>query len=423
MTTPARESSPAPRDGIAELLAGRDDAGPKTFTTGTHRLCSPEATLEKLAPHLRELGITRLADITGLDRIGIPVAMACRPNSRSVAVAQGKGPTCAAARASALMEALETYQAERAYPPTVHAAWRDLDCALDPKRLPLCPASEFHEGLVRRWVAGVDLADGARRYVPFELVHTDYTLPGPEPGDCFAANTNGLASGNHVLEAAVHALAEVVERDALTLWQLRSRAAQIASIVAPDTIDDPLCVQLLGRFAEAGVRVLIWDVTSDIRIPVFHVLIMDTDAHGAAPEFGSGCHPNRAVALARALTEAAQARLTFIAGSRDDFDPAAYDAAARAARLSHCRRLFECRSTMGDFSTIPGHDARSLRDDLRWMLARLRDAGLEQAVVVDLGGPVADTSVVRVLVPGLEGPLRGANDDYVPGARARRIAR
>lgn len=60
-------------------------------------------------PHM---GITRLANVTGLDVIGIPVVMACRPLSRSLAVAQGKGLDLASAKASALMESVKGYHSQ-----------------------------------------------------------------------------------------------------------------------------------------------------------------------------------------------------------------------------------------------------------------------------------------------------------------------
>jgi len=59
------------------------------------------------------MGITRIANVTGLDHIGIPVVQVVRPNSRSLAVCQGKGLTLAAAKASAVMESIEGYHAER----------------------------------------------------------------------------------------------------------------------------------------------------------------------------------------------------------------------------------------------------------------------------------------------------------------------
>jgi ribosomal protein S12 methylthiotransferase accessory factor len=64
---------------------------PKRFVTGTHRARTPAETLADFGRHQQTMGITRLANVTGLDVIGIPVYMAVRQNSRSIAVSQGKG--------------------------------------------------------------------------------------------------------------------------------------------------------------------------------------------------------------------------------------------------------------------------------------------------------------------------------------------
>ena len=87
-------------------------AGFKAYRRGTHRTVDPAATLARLQPHLAGMGITRIANVTGLDRIGVPVVMVCRPNARSLAVSQGKGLTLDAAKASGVMEAIELYHAE-----------------------------------------------------------------------------------------------------------------------------------------------------------------------------------------------------------------------------------------------------------------------------------------------------------------------
>lgn len=85
----------------------------KGHRAGTDRTISPARTLERIAPLLSAMGITRVADVTGLDCIGIPVAFCCRPNSRALAVSQGKGLDLAAAKASAIMESVEGFHAER----------------------------------------------------------------------------------------------------------------------------------------------------------------------------------------------------------------------------------------------------------------------------------------------------------------------
>jgi ribosomal protein S12 methylthiotransferase accessory factor len=70
------------------LTAWLDQRLPKRFRSGTHRLATPDETLTRARPFAARMGITRLGNITGLDRIGIPVAIAVRPNSRSVSVSQ-----------------------------------------------------------------------------------------------------------------------------------------------------------------------------------------------------------------------------------------------------------------------------------------------------------------------------------------------
>src|SRR5712672_2570267 len=97
----------------------------KRFWQGTHRMADPSETLARVRPHAARMGITRLGNITGLDRIGIPVAVAVRPNSRSVSVSQGKGLELPQAMASALMEATEGFHAEE-IGPCRRATYREL---------------------------------------------------------------------------------------------------------------------------------------------------------------------------------------------------------------------------------------------------------------------------------------------------------
>ena len=87
---------------------GRREALPRGHASGRRS----GATLARVLPMAPRMGITRFAVLTGLDVLGIPVVAATRPNSRSIAVHQGKGVTLAAAKASAVMEAVETFHAE-----------------------------------------------------------------------------------------------------------------------------------------------------------------------------------------------------------------------------------------------------------------------------------------------------------------------
>ena len=284
-------------------------------------MVDPTQTLARVQPALRSCGITRVAVLTGLDVIGIPVVAAYRPNSRSIAVHQGKGSTLAAAKASAVMEAIETAHAEttsldlRLAAPAELAATAEL---ADPAALPRAHGRVAgHARLL--WVAGRDLFSGRPLWVPHELVSADFCVPLAPGAGLFQATTNGLASGNHPDEAIVHALTEVIERDAIALWRAASDVAQDRRALDPGSVDGPAAQAMLARFAAAGVAVQIWDITSDIGLPVFLCLCSSRAlGDGVEPEFGAGCHTDRDVALARALAEAAQARLTVISGARED---------------------------------------------------------------------------------------------------------
>ena len=224
------------------------------------------------------------------------------------------------------------------------------------------------------WIEGARSHQPAPLWVPYEVVHTDYTMPrGPAHG-CFLANTNGLASGNHILEAVSHGIHEVIERDATTLWKYTRRRSRRALDLA--TVDDEACRWVLDRFAQADIAVKVWDTTSDVGIASFNCLVLasaTSDWHDRGIRRGV---PSRAgIALLRALTEAAQARTTYIAGSRDDFRSEDYTPAERDRRLRECRTLMDADVPVRDFHDVPPRDRDSLDEDVSWALERLLAVG------------------------------------------------
>jgi YcaO-like protein with predicted kinase domain len=404
-------------------VVDRAAAERKRYRRGTDRIVPPEATLARVRPFLPVMGITRIANVTGLDRVGIPVVMVSRPNARSISVSQGKGLDLAAAKASGVMEAIETYHAETITLPVKLASFSELRYShpmIDVAGLPFCAGSRWRDDLAMLWSEGRDLLSGDPLWLPYELVSANYTLPLPPGSGCFAANTNGLASGNSLAEAVCHGMCELIERDATTLWRFRDDAARAARAVDPDTIDDPDCRGLLACFERAGVGVRIWDATSDVEAACFQCLIMGRHARDADPEFGAGCHPRREVALCRALTEAAQARTTYIVGARDDLAAELYEDEIRAGRAQEARALLEGPPPARDFRAVPSWDADTVEDDIDELLRRLQEVGIRQAAFVELTKPAFRLPVARVVIPGLEGAYHEAGD-YLAGPRARAV--
>ena len=398
----------------------------KLHLDGTHRTVEPTRTLDRVLPLLPRVGVTRVAVVTGLDVVGIPVVMVCRPNGRSLSVSQGKGVDLVAAKVSGIMEALEAWHAEHVLLPLRLATYRELRevaDVVDVEQLPRPSWSRFHPDLSILWIEGTDVIGGGRLWVPYECVHLDFRSPGPQGTGCFLANGTGLAAGNHLLEAVSHALCEAVERDAFALWDDRPTTDRAARRVDLDSVTDPGCRRLLERYERAGVGVVAWNLTTDVGLPVFSATIVDRRSHvlrRLPAATGGGCHPDRGVALSRALTEAAQSRLTLIAGTRDDCPPVLYRQVKDAGAIgSHVSALdADAGRPFEDVVHVPG---ASIDDDVARGLDRLRAAGVRQAILVDLTRPDVGVPVVRMVGPGLEG-WTDKVAPAVPGPR-RRAAR
>lgn len=424
--TQARSGAPA---GGEPLQLALERPALKQWDQGTYRAVDPRLTVERMRPLFGPLGITRIANVTGLDNVGIPVVMVVRPNAKSLAVSQGKGLTLDAAKASGVMESIELYHAEHIEGPLLFGSVEQLGYRhplVDVTRLNRLSNAAESLSSPMLWMAGWDLASGSERWVPYEVVHTDFTVEARPYRQRFCVSSNGLASGNNAVEATLHGLAEVIERDAVRLHRLSSRPEQdrrLIDLASVPTHAGAACADLLARFEAAGIDVVIWDVTSDIGIACFEVLTVPRDISGLrvlpACE-GFGCHPDRSIALSRALTEAAQSRLTFIAGSRDDNPRDVYTDETNRDRLAAWRQHLDGLPVPGrSLAAVPTWSGETANEDLRHLVDQVTAAGLPEIVVVDLSKAALGVPVVRVVVPGLE-PHRSF-ENVIPGARAQRV--
>ncbi len=364
-----------------------------------------------------------------------PVFAAIRPLGRSLSTQQGKGRTLLAARVSALMESIETWHAEHLQLPVRRAAAEQLRQrgAIAPlTRLPRAPRQAVAKRTAQRaggrgsaaakaaaakaarekaaravplssrilpWVEGFELASARPMWVPEEAVTLDCVLGGRQP--IFDISSNGLASGNCLVEAILHGLCEVIERDAEAAWRREEGQRRLVL----DSVTDPGCVELIEQFTAAGVRVVVWDLTSDVGVPVIGCAILEDPEQPAWRALGLyqgfGCHPAPEIALARALTEAAQTRLTYIAGARDDFFPFDYDRATDRELLAQIwEELASAPHQPVMFDELPALASGELGDDLEAIVARLGACGSKQVIAVELSQPGFGVPVVKVLVPG-----------------------
>lgn len=374
---------------------------PKAVRAGTHRAVAPETTWERITPRFAEAGVTRLADVTGLDEVGIPVFMAVRPAARTLSVSQGKGVTEALARVSGAMEALELWHAEQELPVVARGAARELGLSYDVLDLQLATPTLLTETVVLDWVAATDAGTGASTLVPLDYVRLSSVLERRWWPPLFKTTSNGLASGNTTYEALAHAVDELIERDCVA--GLRRQSLEQRRLLDLSTVTDPNAIGLLDLLAAAENTVEVYDATNDLAVPCYEAQIWSPRLPLVFS--GAGCHLDPAVALCRALTEAAQSRLTTISGTRDDLAERFYSLQAVAslgkpAPLASAGGGGEGLQWVG-FDRWPSAAADSFAEDLALLTDRLAQRRATRIITVDLtraGWPIA---VVKALAPGL----------------------
>jgi ribosomal protein S12 methylthiotransferase accessory factor len=391
----------------------------KYSPSGVERTVRPSVTIKRARKVLEAVGVTKVAEVTDLDRVGIPNFMTVRPHdaAHGISYYNGKGTTRADAHAGALMEAIERHAGESYAGPIVRSSTYNLrgdyPC-VDPLEIHAPLIAGYSEDLLLEWVPGFDLLNRQSVLVPLNCVVAPYR---PLAGEqLFFTSTNGLASGNTRLEALCHALCEVVERDAMAVALARSAVQPVVtSILAemgfsgeapresgvPDLSLKGLprkAAALVRKLQQAGLAIRLRNLTSNTGIPTISCTIVDPQAPPTALNAHSGCgtHPDARIALTRALTEAAQTRVTFIQGGREDLaEMAPNRGASSASEPQTAERTIA-------FDEIDSCEHSTINEDVEFMLGRLRRSGFGQAIVVDLTKAGIGIPVVRVVVPRAE---------------------
>jgi thioglycine synthase len=418
------------------------------------RVRSVHDTLYEILPLCKKIGVTRISDITFMDRLFIPNYSTILPGTEdSIWVYSGKGADKLEAKASALMEAIERYSSlPSSYPRSfIQGTYRELSKSynkvLHPGEVvePVNIADD-RKDVTMDFLPGYDLLTNEEVLVPAEIALYKYS-PKP-PGTCVFSysHTNGLASGNVLEESICHALCEVIERDASSIADLCASSIQynilekltnllekeiggysICRTPGKQFVDDSslfpdvdiseianefdLIKGIVNRFADAGITLLIKDITQkDIGIPTFVASSIEwiTHDYGYFAK-GFGTHPDARIALLRAITEVSQTRAANIQGARDDLKKIHYK---KNDEIFKRKWQFMPASTSGlanhqdnfavKFSKIKSYMEKDVLQDINHILRGLKRAGLRRAIVVDLTNPDIGIPTIRAIVPGLE---------------------
>jgi ribosomal protein S12 methylthiotransferase accessory factor len=374
----------------------------------SHRAIAPEETIKNVKSKLRVAGVTRVAEITHLDRVGIPVYSAIRPGAAegAVSIYAGKGATKPQAKASAMMESFERYSAEihnDHKDKFVFGNFKDLDGVLNEYISPdslILPNLIFDpETAELEWVKSTNLKADEEIFVPANAVYHPY-IP-EKAARLFQSNTNGLASGNKLEEAIFHGIMEVVERDAWSIFESKRRSKPEISC---ENSENQIIKNILTLFEDAGIHVKLVDLTADVEITT--VAAVSDDAVLKDPALltlGVGTHLDPEVAVIRALTEVAQSRATQIHGTREDTIRAVFMRKAGYERMKRMNSHWFGESKKSiDLNDIKNISGDSFNEDIETSKKLLRRCGFNDIIYVDLTRPEIKIPVVRVLIPGME---------------------
>ncbi len=369
------------------------------------RTVPPEETLRRIMPLLDKAGMSMPEDITSVDNLGIPVFSVDRQRTAEgkPKYYNGKGVTLEQAKASAVMEAIERYSAEQQESDGVVVGTYETASGamytVDPAELilPLNTLDVYRYKDIA-WTQGFEMFRGKNILVPACAVYYPY-FP-KDDFQLFRWHTNGIASGNTLEEAILHALFEAIERDAWSIAEYRDRTYADIHVRDRDSVPG----QLIQKFEDQGIEIHLKDLTSDLGIPTIGAAADDTRTKD--PEMltiGVGTHLNPEIAAIRALTEVAQSRTTHKHGMKINAQLQKTSRELGYQKIKEINHMWygrngtqTCLEDMEDLSTP------YVLDDIEVVLNRLMECGFDKVIAMDLTRPELGVPAVRMIVPGLE---------------------
>jgi ribosomal protein S12 methylthiotransferase accessory factor len=325
---------------------------------------------------------------------------------------EGKGATRDEAVRSAIGEGIERYAASLWHPSALtYAPFREVaDRAFDPRWLVLYDEEQYGQPDFAfapfdaerpiHWTGGHWLDTGEAVQVP--ALATYMNFPAAAAENFCQTSSNGLAAGATFEDAALRALYELIERDALMLFWLARRPAQR---IAEDGCD-PVASQALREVERLGARTELFLIDAGTQHPTV-VCVGLGDGHSwPGATIGLGTNADVDIALRRAVLEhghcGSYIRRLMGEGrhetirNREDVQTG-LDHALYYVHPEHVGALEPFRSSTHAPASLADLRARYRQDaTLSTCVSRLREAGIRTAAV-DVTSPDVALAPIRVV--------------------------
>ncbi|GAB7078453.1 YcaO-like family protein [Megalodesulfovibrio paquesii] len=392
----------------------RIGASPKGVSKDLDKAVPPAETVARVLGLLEGKAILQELKRIDVGRLGIPVYLSvCGAAAKDVMPTRkqmGKGSSPEQAQASALMELVERYSFFSYWDDPANLLVGRYSQALagtlpgqtpaHGKALPIAqvlasvgePLERFgDEAAVLALLDLVDMQFGTAT----DLVTGEDVLV---PLSWFRrlGEFNGTSAGNTPEESILQGLCELVERHVCCLVD-RERPTTLPTIDMSDPAsgEDPVLAELLRKFADNGIEILLKDFSMGLPVPTVGAAAWDPETFPQLSEvvFTAGTATSPAKAAVRALTEVAQLAGDFITG-------ACYEASGLHKPASWDELAWLRQGPVAPLKSLPDIRSNDMGEELRTLVQGLNAQGW-QCLSVDLTLPGLGLPAHYNIVPGM----------------------
>lgn len=392
---------------LVDIANGVSSTDPVCYRDNGNRAVEGEEWLAHIEPIAKRLGISRVAEISGLAPLNFPVFQSSRPNLWSHSKlgqnsgSQGKGPTALQAKISCLMEAIEAYCAEPRVPTLVRASYDYLEkhrAPIDPRtmlrRYGSEPATNYEPFM---WTPALHLGSGHEVLIPAESVYWYFDAATHDTRALFPMGTSGLASGATYLEAITHGIYELVERMYLGYCE---RGLATMHCVNERHFEHPNIRGLIDMYdGEYELQMHTAVIPGIQNLPFFAAMLVGDEENDQF--VGFGCAASIEVAAMRAVSEALQAHATIMSGAREDIGVASSTTSDAESRLLSMLSEYRDLGIRDYKAMVVDTDFNDLRSEATFLEEWLQSIGLVNTCVSNLTRVGVDVPVVKVVIPGM----------------------
>jgi ribosomal protein S12 methylthiotransferase accessory factor len=370
----------------------------KRFTLDQDKIMPPEETVKRFKEKLIKVDLDILEETTRIDngRLDIPIYFSSCGNDAIKVIGtkkqMGKGATPQQAEASAVMELAERFSffsfcknpenflvekysniKDSTIPfemiaQSVHDDSEDLEIS-----------KKIFENLPLKWTKAFNLTRDQEVLIPFNWFFTINEFNGPSAGNC-------------VEEALIQGICEIVERHVSSV--ISQNKLRVPTINA-DSATDPMVVEMIQKYRNAGIKLYLSDFSLDMSIPSVGVLAYDPANFPEKSEivWTAGTAPDPQKALSRALTEVAQ-----LAG---DFNTSSNYVASGLPKFTKIEDAdyVTKRGKEVDITFLSDLSSDNIKVEIQNCISALAEKNME-VIVVNTMHPLLEIPAFYTIIPG-----------------------